>query len=328
MLFLMLTLVSCDDDFVINAEWADITVVYGLLNPSAPDSVNYIRINRAFVNEDNDALMLAQEPDSINYKDSLYVVLQMWKNGVYLSGNDIVLTKVPNEDKDSGIFSNKDQYLYATPSHTPLDPTAIYKLKIKNTVTGKEVSSEAAIVGNMISEFPRVGNKITITSKNDLDFVWYSGANAYFYDFNAIIYYNEYPRTKPDQKVTKTINWPLGKSMKTKNIEGNDEMKLTVTGISFYQLLKDNIAIDSDIDREFLKIEFVYSAGGEEIFNYINVNKPSIGTVQKKPEYSNITNGLGVFSSRNKNVIGMQITPTTLSEIQSNDLTIDLNFIR
>jgi len=319
---------GCNDDFVINAKWKDITIVYGLLNPSAPDSINYIRINRAFVNEGKDATMIAQIPDSINYTDSLYVVLQEWKFGVYQSGKDIVLSKVPNINKDSGIFTIENQFLYATPALTVFAPSSVYKLVITNTVTGKVISSETTIVGNIESVFPRPGNKITITSRNDIDFIWFSGKNSYFYDFDAVIYYHEFKRSFPEDKVLKTINWPLGKSLKTKTDEGNDEMKVSVDGINFFRILKDNIKIDPAIDREFLRIDFIYSAGGEEIFNYINVNKPSISTVQKKPEYTNIVNGLGVFSSRNQNILKIQITPTTLTELQTNELTQELNFIR
>lgn len=321
-------LTGCDNDFQINAKWKDITIVYCLLNKNEADSQHFVRINRAFLNENNDALMLAKNPDSTNYKDSLYVRLEYWKNNVHYVANDIVLHRVPNLHKDSGIFANTDQYLWATPPKTVLSEEAIYKLVITNTATGKVVWSETPIVGNISSSFPKAGNKITISPKNNIDFEWFSGKNAYFYDVVAEIWYNEFPASKPEEKTKKVLYWPIAMNLLPSKTNEIVEMKVTVAGISFYQFLKDNIAVDDDINREFLRIDFIYSAGGKEIYNYMNVNKPSIGIVQKKPEYTNINNGLGVFSSRNKNIVSVQITPTMRTELQTNDLTRDLNFIR
>ncbi|NLJ06640.1 MAG: hypothetical protein GX437_03105 [Sphingobacteriales bacterium] len=328
LLLISLFLINCNDDFQINAKWKDITIVYCLLNPSEPDSQHFVRINRAFLNDKNDALMLAQNPDSTNYQDSLFVRLEYWKNNTHVSVNDIVLYRIPNNHKDSGIFANTGQYLWATPKKTVLDQEAIYKLRITNTVTGKEVWAETPIVGNIYSLFPKVGNKITISPKSNIDFQWYSGKNAFFYDVVAEIWYNEFPASKPEEKTKKVLYWPIAKNYVPSKTDEIVEMKVTVPGISFYQFLKDNIPVNYDINREFLRIDFIYSAGGEEIYNYMNVNKPSIGIVQKKPEYTNISNGLGVFSSRNRNVVSVQITPTMRVELQTNDLTRDLNFIR
>ena len=230
LLLLFLTFAACDDSFDVNADWKEVMVVYGLLNPSAPDSVNYIRINRGFVNDDMSALDLAKVPDSISYTDSLYVLLQIWKNGVHQKGQDIVLTKIPNNNKDTGYFATEGQFLFATPKQSVLDINAVYKLVIRNTVTGKEVSSATEIVGNMASVFPRVGNRITFTPRNELDMVWLNGINAYFYDVQAVIYYNEFKRAFPFDKELKTINWPLVRSMRTRRPDVQDEIKAYLAG--------------------------------------------------------------------------------------------------
>jgi len=287
-----------------------------------------VRINRAFINEKNDAFMLAQNPDSTNYKDSLFVRFEIWKNGQHNPANDIILKKVANNSKDSGIFANKNQYLWVTEPNTVLDPKAIYKLVITNTVSGKVIYSETPIVGNITSYFPKPGNKITITSKTDLEFKWVSGVNAYFYDVVAEIWYSEFPVDKPEDKVKKMITWPIVLSYFPSKLNEQVEMTVKISGEAFYNFLKDNIPVNYEVNREFLRIDFKYSAGGKEIYNYINVNKPSIGIVQKKPEYTNINNGLGVFSSRNQNIVSARITPTMLLELQANDKTRDLNFIR
>jgi hypothetical protein len=323
-----LFILSCDDDFQINADWKDITIVYGLMNPNEADSIHYLRINRAYLNEDANAISLAQIPDSTNYQDSLFVRLKSYRNGNYLPNEDIIFYKTPNDNKDSGLFATADQYLWATPAQTILDSRNTYRLLITNTVSGKEVSSSTEIVENVTPIFPRDGLKVTINPDNDLTVQWLNGKNAFFYDVSAEIYYNEYEKNLPDEKVKKKITWPLIRSLHPSSTTQTDEMKVAVPGENFFELLKDNIEVDLSKEREFLRMDFIFSAGGEEIYNYINVNQPSIGAVQKKPEYTNITNGLGVFSSRNKNVVSVKITTFTLLAIQEHEKTLNLNFVR
>jgi hypothetical protein len=46
---------------------------------------------------------------------------------------------------------------------------------------------------------------------------------------------------------------------------------------------------------------FYFYGGAEDLYTYQEVNRPSIGIVQKKPEYTNISDGLGLFSSSHIN---------------------------
>ena len=266
--FAILLFSDCDDSFVVNADWKDITIIYGLLNTN--DSINYIKINKAFLNENTNAIELAKIVDSIYYKDSITVLLEEW-NGPLLVRN-IYLTKEYDTTKDSGIFAYPGQYLYRTPV-IKLNINYLYKLLVKNPQTGKEIRSETTLVGNIGTNLPSPNGQVTFKPDNQVDVRWYAGKNAYFYD-----------------------------------------------------LLANNIPVDMNLDREFRRFEFSFSAGGEEIYNYINVNKPSIGIIQKKPEYSNIDNALGVFSSRNKNVFTVYLSSISITEIKKNDKTLNLNF--
>lgn len=50
--------------------------MYGLLDPTIP--VNYIRINRAYLNDSIDGLTLAADPNEIYYGDELTVKLEYY----------------------------------------------------------------------------------------------------------------------------------------------------------------------------------------------------------------------------------------------------------
>ena len=55
---------SCETDFNVNADWQEVTVVYGLLDQN--EDKQYIRINKAFLGN-ADAFIMASVADSINY---------------------------------------------------------------------------------------------------------------------------------------------------------------------------------------------------------------------------------------------------------------------
>jgi hypothetical protein len=57
----------------------------------------------------------------------------------------------------------------------------------------------------------------------------------------------------------------------------------------------------------------------------MEVNEPSNSIVQDRPEFTNIDNGTGLFSSRYKNTRTKKIHPETINTIQS-DLP-ELKFI-
>jgi hypothetical protein len=322
---ILLILLSCSEDFDVNAKWKDITIVYGLLNPNTTDSIQYIKINKAFLNEKTSAIAVAQNIDSISYNDSLYVALKEY------SGNNLIRTielfKEYDTNKDSGIFSYPGQYLYRT-SATSLSPNYRYDLYIWNVKTGKEITSTTPVVGNMSAELPRPNAEITFNPSSELDVRWFAGKNAYFYDLEIEINYSEYKKSDPTNKIGKVLHWPILSYRLTPGLSGGDEMKIKLSGASFYDFMAYHIPVDMSLEREFVGFNFIYSAGGQEIYYYIHVNEPSIGIIQKKPEYSNIVNGYGVYSSRNKNIIPAKLSKPGLTFLQSDSATINLNFVR
>ncbi|MCD4731620.1 MAG: hypothetical protein K8R74_13530, partial [Bacteroidales bacterium] len=72
---------SCETDFDTTTDWEDITVVYGIIDQN--DSMQYIKINRAFLGEGN-VLQFAQEYDSSNYPFPLRVWLEEFNDNEQL----------------------------------------------------------------------------------------------------------------------------------------------------------------------------------------------------------------------------------------------------
>jgi hypothetical protein len=64
------------------------------------------------------------------------------------------------------------------------------------------------------------------------------------------------------------------------------------------------------------------------LLDYISVNEPSIGIVQKQAEYSNIDGGLGLFASRCTQTIDrVPIHAASISYMAKHPTTLPLNLI-
>jgi hypothetical protein len=75
-----------------------------------------------------------------------------------------------------------------------------------------------------------------------------------------------------------------------------------------------NIPVNPNVMRKFKTCAFELVSGNLELDNYIQASTPSIGIVQKQSEYTNVSNGIGIFASRNT----YYIDEVSLSETTKN----------
>ncbi len=67
--------------------------------------------------------------------------------------------------------------------------------------------------------------------------------------------------------------------------------------------------------------------GTTELDTYVSVNQPSIGLIQEKPIYTNITGGLGIFAGRSTFVrANMPFAETAKDTLILNRYTKNLSF--
>ena len=174
-LFLFLSifvLLGCDNDLDVAADWKEVPVIYGLLDPATP--VNYVRINRAYLNSDGDAIRYAGVSDSIQFED-LVVKLVEFKNGI--ETNSITLEKVNGDtidlQKEEGVFSSTPNILYRTFHKilaTDLYDTYSYELVVVSEKSGKIYRAKTETVGALFLVTPRLQRdnpSIFISDEND-----------------------------------------------------------------------------------------------------------------------------------------------------------------
>ena len=75
-------------------------------------------------------------------------------------------------------------------------------------------------------------------------------------------------------------------------------MQSKLEGDRFFNFLRTRLIKDDGIVRSFEGIDLVMTVGTEDLNTYIQVNEPLSTINQQRPLFTNIENGLGLFSSR------------------------------
>ena len=321
LLFLILPILfSCETDFDVNANWKDVTIVYGLIDPNNEDQL--IKINKAYLGQ-GDAIQMASISDSTNYDPSnLIVKIHRVREQVfntYDTLSTVVLTDTVL-DKDDGLFSTDDNIIYTFKKPSSFYNTnSIYVLEILNLSSGQKVTSETEIINSFSFESlnpsfewglynGELADSLRFRTKN---IEWQNSNNGVIYQLDILINYLE-------SGIVKSLSWsqPI-----VEYSSGN--MSLKIKGDQFFQFLENNL--DNNTTKQFLNLDLVMTIGAQDLKTYIDVNQPFSGIVQERPVFSNIDNGVGLFSSRYTydDIKGIELTNSTLNYM-INDL--DLGF--
>lgn len=312
---------SCKTDVELLAPYKETMVVYGLLDPS--DSVQYLRINKAFLGQ-GDAYSFAQNPDSINYKDTLEVVLERYKNNNKIGTINLVRFEGP--PLDSGIFASQPNILYKTVGSDSIYQDSEYKLTINHKETGLVATSQTNVVGkitNLINP-STVGSLDIVSTNNPFVAKWTAGANSKIYDLTLRFHYFEIEKSTGVIE-PKSFDWFVSTSIVQSS---TNIISMAIPSTTFYQTIRKNIEPNSNVNRRLVGIDFIYTGGTEEFYTYYQVNKPSSGIVQSIPTYTNIEGGVGIFASSYTQILpGRTLNSASFDSLFVGQYTGDLGFI-
>lgn len=297
---------SCETDVDIDSDWKEITVVYGLLNQL--DTAHYLRINKAFLG--GNVLEMQKIEDSSSYRNNLEVIIEGW-DGAQLH-QTINFDTVTIDNKEPGEWYNPYMLVYKGVGE--LDPALLYRLTITNKTTGQQVTSATNLIKNFIIERPFSGGKLNLTRGFSTSFIWRNGLNAKRYEPLIRFHYYEKPEGAAEY-TPKYVDWKLA-TVTSSTIDGTGKSETGFTNDAFYEFVNRSFEGDGfEGQRMCGKVDFIVSAGGMEFDTYMRVNGPSFSLVQDKPEYTNIQNGLGLFSSRYLVQLQKTLDPRTEDEI-------------
>jgi len=314
---LILSLVSlilfnrCSNEIDINAPYQQITIVYGLLDPN--EDTTYLKINKAFLGEDN-ALVMAKIPDSSQFVEKLDV--RIWPEDN--PENIFYFDTITITNKEDGIFYNPNQIIYFSALKPEVDKKYILGIVYDETELGSETSTFDFQTYDITT--PGFAKKIRIDNTVDpKPVIWNRKEEAPRY--NVVIRFN-YKELKEGS--TDTIYRYFDWHRDIQKAVAGEEVESYYTGNTFYVALDTYVAYeDPDVEatiatRYTSTIEYIIEAGGKELNTYMEVNEPSSSIIQERPEYTNITNGIGIFSTRSRAVKTKILSDVSVSYIKEN----------
>ena len=295
---------SCSTKVDLYADYKDITVVYGLLDSNK--DTNYVKINKAFLGPGN-ALEIALIADSCNYPNKLDTKLIEYRasatGNTYKPIREFPLDTITIYNKETGIFYAPNQLVYYTTEKIHSNDNQFkyrYELQIDRGDT--ILTSTTDVVGGNVYNI--ISSVLNFAPNVDMGTVkWMPFSNAEVYEIIIKFHWAELHPGSIDT-VFRTMEWSLGTYPESSLNEDHGQLLVSYKTSHFYNTLATTLGADT-LDQRVDRIVFTYplsisiAAGGVELYNFISVNGPSSSIVQNIPEYTNITGGYGVFSSRN-----------------------------
>ncbi|MFN8317894.1 MAG: hypothetical protein U0V54_00580 [Saprospiraceae bacterium] len=309
---------SCSNEFDLIEEKVETPIVYALLDYEAP--YQYVRLERAFASPTQSAIELAQNPDSLYYKNAV-VNLILKRGGVdqtftmeEVDGSDI---GYPRQD---GVFAKEPNKLYRISSaQLNLVPGDVVKLNI-NIGEGAPITSETTIIIKAISTFPRQGNLVAFSPIQKDNFKWNHTGNfpGAIFNLKAYIHYTEVLNGTASQK---TLEWNIARNVTKENY-------LASPG-EFYNFIGSSLEKNPNITRFFDGMDYYIISGDQSMASFLSIGQANTGITGsgELPTYTNLSRGLGIFGSKAQTIIlGLGLAPGTISELKNNSLTKELNF--
>lgn len=309
---------GCKNDLDILAPYKDTTIVYGVLN--AADTAQYIRIHKAYLGEGN-AYEMAQYTDSFYYKSNLKVVLEEYNKGIKV--NEIICEKDSNVIKEPGIFASSPNILFKTTGNDSLNEKSSYKLIIRNTETGKLITSTTNVLGKLLIEKPN--NSPANFLDDPYELKWFTILNAQAYEVVIRFHYFEQKKNNPLDIEAKYFDWKAAYEEHPDN-DPLHEIKVTLQKLEFFRVAAANIKADTSLKRIAGNVEFIFIAGSKDLLTYYKINNFTTNLAQVIPVYTNIDGGLGIFTSRRKQILQRAIDTATILELKNGEFTKDLGF--
>ncbi len=285
---------SCKNDLDIVDDWKETMAVFGLLNPG--DSLQYIKVNKAFLGRE-DAVVMAGNFDSLHYPpNALTVRLEKMLNGSVVQS--ILLLPDSAVPKDSGIFSNPGQYLYKT--NTPVSGDGSeYRLTVINTISGLQAAAKTRTLSNMLVQTPFQNQSINLYGNTLYKTKWSTCPYGRLFNVTIRFHYRERFIFDTTQIAFKYIDIPFV-NHKSAGLSGGENLSETVDPGYFFRVIGNNPKLPTNnlVERNFLSLEFIYGVAEEQFANYMEVVAAGSGSFNENPVYTNIENGIGLFSSR------------------------------
>ena len=326
---LFFCLSACSTDFELNGPWKDIPIVYAFIN--VQDTAHYVRVEKAFLNPDADAREIAQISDSIYYEENVTVQIENINTGnvVTLERVDGNLEGYPRED---GVFANTPNILYkARAASLLLGGGEQIRLIINRGDQLDLVTAETKVLTPLVlrDNGPADPMRFEIFNR-DVNFIWDAGENARLFDLRMDIRYLESLPDSPSTFEERTATWVIASRLERDESDlDQPRTQFSVKVEELYNFLAQNIEESDVLIRLFQGADIYLTGVGEEFIEFLTIAEANLGltSTQGVPEFSNLSEGRGIFTSRSVSQrIGLTLSAVSLDSLRNGSITGKLNF--
>lgn len=289
---------SCSNDFDLTAEPLDIPIVYGILQ--VDEESHYIRVERAFLDDEIGPLILAQDPANLYYDDATVSVTNLDNGTTYqlerVTGEDEGITREP------GVFATNPNILYKiSGAEMGLEGGERIQLTINRGDDLTPSTAETVVLPKMSITRPISPIINTWNDQVKQKIGWkMNSTDAVIFDLEIVFNYRELLNNQP--AVDKSITWrPVSNRIKTREEAGEIALTEEIAGSAFYEFIFEELKNDPQAIRVQNGIDIRVFAGGTEIRDFFTISLANAGITgsQDPPVFSNIEpNGRGIFSSK------------------------------
>jgi len=295
---LLSLLPSCEKEFNPRDDYKEITVVYGVVNPA--DEVHYIRVHKAFLGPE-DIIVMAKNPDSSTYpvEDLDVRIYEIAPDG---NSRQLEVGVTEIENKEDGYFSYPKQQVYYFKrtfeksqqygnDYYLLDSIQKIKIEVENKKSGKIVYAETPLVNSFSVRSPQTGTPLNLDpNKSTSTFIWNNAKNGRIYDVYYTMRYREGRNVDPADIWTRdSLVWHVGSHSAQKTGDGLQEERFQFNPGAFYAQIQRDIKKNESLWRSpYESVEVAIWCGSEDLYYYHNINDPSQGISQERPEYTNM----------------------------------------
>jgi hypothetical protein len=345
---------SCKNDLKIIAPYKEIPQVHAILTPQDP--MQMIRINKIFLGE-GDANLMAQVPDSINYKTGeLTVMLERFVNGSKVAA-ELNTGKTELYFRDSliqtepGAFSTT-QRVYLC--NDRLFSDGIYKLTIKNNHTNNVFTATTTAIDSVrLTGFPPLAAPYyTFTpALNEPAYSWIDYSNqtgsnyivrskptsgGFLHDLTIRIHYFDSVLTSvaADGKIYQSLDFIFPPQQLYEQIDFNNTkyFNFSFKGSALFaecgNLLSKRKYPSGFIGRKTYRVDFILYSATQDYYDYLQFSAPSISFAQEKTLYSNFDNraAMGIFTFRTRCAVKKVPANVFVDEFSYNKYTCQYSF--
>jgi hypothetical protein len=321
---------SCSNNFQLTENAPEVAVVYGII--SSKDTATYIRVEKAFVDENISGENLAKDAANL-YFENIVVKLKHTP-----TGNEYLLQRVDGNlegyKRDEGAFASAPNYLYKIKkSELNLIPKDEYKLIVSKN-DGEIITESSTKILTPLSDAtndvePKATVLLNFGYNTDYRITWFADENSVIHDIIFVVHYTEIIN---GVSTDKSVDWKAAVNFIDKQ-SGSNSYTFASKGKAFYDFLAGELTPagpNNPVTRIFNSISIKILSGGQPIRDYIKIGQANLGITSSGeiPVYTNLSNGSrGIFSSKTEFLReGMDINKPTLDSLRNGIITKNLNF--